>query len=122
MPPFLYGKSVWRWRETGLTMQVMGWISIITGLLHFRKAAGLMLILIGAAVLFAVWRSKKNEFSSTHRTIREKIIMTRRLRRGQEIAGRPKNRDFPGKGLPTRPELESKGEKKPKRDWFIYTK
>jgi len=92
-------------------MQVMGWISILTGLLYFRKVAGILLIIIGITVVYVAWKSKKNENELTHREFQAKINMTRRFKKAQKVAKEQSKRDFLIKDLSKLPNLESKAKK-----------
>ena len=102
-------------------MQVIGWISILTGLLHLSKASGILLIIIGIAVVYVVWERKRNEIESTRRVFEAEIKRTRRLKKGQGLASQHSKRGFPANDLPALPNLESKGKNIQKPNWFIYT-
>jgi hypothetical protein len=102
-------------------MQAIGWISILIGLLHFRKVSGILLIIIGIAAVYIMWKRNNNELESTRSMFQAQIKKTKRLKKAQGIAKQESKRDFPANALPTIPNIESKGRKVEKPDWFIYT-
>ena len=105
-----------------MIMQVIGWISILTGLLHFRKVSGILLIIIGITVVYVKWKSKKNEIEITHGVFQAQIKRTRRFKKAQGVARQQSKDDFPINDLPTLPKSKPKGENIQKPDWFIYSK
>jgi hypothetical protein len=97
-------------------MQAIGWTSILIGVLHLSKAAGIILIVIGIAVVYVVRQSKKDEMEVTHKLSQ---VQLKRTRRG--IKRQQRTRDFAVSDLQTLPNRESKGKNVQKPDWFIYT-
>jgi nucleoside permease NupC len=103
-------------------MQVIGWISILIGMLYFRKVSGILLIIIGIVVVYIVRKSKKNETELTRRVFQAQIKKTGRIKKVLGIARQESKRDFPTNALPTIPNIKSKVGEKQKTDWLIYTK
>lgn len=101
-------------------MQVIGWISILVGLLHFRKVSSIFLIIIGMAVVYVVRESKKNEIELANRVVQAKIRLTRRFKKAPKVAMEQTKRDFLIRDLPKPPKLKSKEKNTEKSDWFIY--
>jgi hypothetical protein len=97
-------------------MEAVGWISILVGLLHFRRVSGIVLIIIGIVVVYVVRKSRKDESEYTLRLFQSQI---KRTRRG--IARQRRTRDFTVSDLQVRPSSEAKGKSTKKPDWFIYT-
>ena len=103
-------------------MQALGWISIITGLLYFRKVSGLLLIIIGIAVVYVIRKSKKNESELTRSVFQEQIKRIKDLKKVLKIGRQESKSDFLTASLPTINKIEPDKEKKQKTDWFIYKK
>ena len=103
-------------------MQVIGWIGIIIGLLHYRKVSSLFLIIIGIAVVYVVRESKKNETELANRVVQEQIRMTRRFKKAQKVSMEQSKSDFLIRDLSKRPNLKSKEKNTEESDWFIYRK
>lgn len=115
-PSLERGAGVRVQEEVGSTMEAIGWISIVIGVLHFRKVSGILLIIAGIAVVYVMRKSRKDEHEFAHRLLQTQI---RRTRRG--IARLRRTRDFTVSDLRTLPNPESKGKNSQKPDWFIYT-
>ncbi|HLA26397.1 MAG TPA: hypothetical protein VJZ49_00720 [Syntrophales bacterium] len=103
-------------------MQVIGWIGIIIGLLHYRKVSSLFLIIIGIAVVYAVRESKKNETELASRLVQAKIRMTRRFKKASKVAMEQTEGDFLMRDLKKPPKPQSQEKNVKKSDWFIYGK
>jgi hypothetical protein len=103
-------------------MQVIGWLSILIGLLYYRKVSGILLIIIGIAVVYVALKHKKHELEFMHKLFQAQIKRTRRLKKAQGVDKEPDKGDVPIRKLPTVPTSKSKGKSIKKPDWFIYTK
>ncbi len=103
-------------------MQVLGWMSILIGLLHFGKVAGILLSSAGIAVVYVVRKSKIDEFALTRRVFQTTIRKTvRRNKKVREMARRQKGYAFPASTLPTQTDFEAAEKSRQESDWFIYT-
>jgi hypothetical protein len=103
-------------------MQVIGWISILVGLLYLRTVSGVFLIIIGSAVVYVVGKIKKSEVDLMRNVFQTQIKNLKGLKKVLGIAKHESGRDVPANILLTKPNSKPKGGKKQKPDWFIYTK
>lgn len=119
--PFLEKKLYLTCKETELRMQVLGWISILTGLFHLRNGAGIFLVIIGIAVVYFVRKSKKTESELIRTVFQDQIKM---IRRKKEPLGRNKQDKsaFPADALTAAHLRKIKKKNTKKSGWFIYTK
>lgn len=101
-------------------MQAIGWISILIGLLHFKKMSGIFLFIIGIAVVYVVRENNKNDLKLAHRVFQAQIKITRRFKKAPKVASEQIKPDFLIRDLPKLPNLKSKGKNIEKSDWFIY--
>jgi CRISPR/Cas system-associated protein Cas5 (RAMP superfamily) len=103
-------------------MQVIGWISILVGLLYAGKVSGILLIIIGIAVVYVMRKTKRNETEMNRSVFQAQIKKTKGLKKLLGMTKQERKRDVPAASLLTRPPIKPKEGKKQKPDWFIYTK
>jgi hypothetical protein len=102
-------------------MQFVGCISILIGLLYFRTVAGILLIIIGIAVAYIAWKSKKSEAELSRKLLQEQIKITGIKKKVPGLTP-PSASDLLTNALSRTPNNESQKKNIKKPSWFIYTK
>jgi hypothetical protein len=100
-------------------LYVVGWMSIVVGVLHLGKASGALLLIIGTAIVFVVRKSEESEVESARKSFQANIKRLWRLRKTRKIAGQQSESDLSEKESPLLSNLGPKRKKTKKSDWFF---
>ena len=100
-------------------MQVIGWASILMGLLHFRMVSGILLTMIGIAVVYVERKNEKEESKFSLSVLQANIKRMRRTKKAQGIVRRQGEGDFPTNDFLTSFKIQPKVKKMQKPDWFF---